>query len=1228
MTRRLIAVLAVVGLCVPAFAQPAPGECVDNGAFTTNGWDVQGGQVNMGGATLFVDYFFFPAGYNDFVDVNNDCISGFDALQFPPVDQLATEYSGAPISTWWAFNYRSVGSVNGFNEFVDNQLCGTLPTSPPSEEGIFNRFSYASDGIAVPGGANDSGTPFEQCEIQGAFLDVFGSWGVNSGAGVDARWDNRPLADGYGFSPYASSTGYSSQLKGLDRDCSTDGLNFNADLGQTPDEFTLYSLGAGWVPVALLANRGTGLENIKFTEAHHLWTTGRMPNGENFAAGTRDVGSGTRNAAMNSLGIDVSFGRGDSRGDKQSSEDTDVQGWQPNHLQVTNRGGSSRMEGTVQNRRNAVGYTGVSGGSRAAKDATDGKYEILNVWKDTECQVVDSYVRPDIDTILDNCDPCTGYQISGTGSFVVRGNINTNRDPGMECGVWECVGGTNDGDPCVNNTECPGGACVNIGSGLACTSNMHCEVGETCEVVSRCVSTDGISSCSGDFCYEDSDCPMGEFCLPVDGDAKWAAPINGEVVANQAVADYLINMFDSIDAFAGDVEADENNNMPGQQLALSFFLPAGIDCQHSLTDGTAYSGTTPLNQPLQDFVRLNHPMCNQGAGCETPAEYPTPDYGSANTANRSPKRQVRTASGLYSDGSTADFVYWCNGWVTLPDGDDLSRHNRLAADFGMPKLTRDVSDAGEFVQAVYFPREWQKKGIATGTGAGFDLGEMTCDNVVPEVVGDLNGNGSLDKEDLRYFMDGHAMTTGRQGEHLDRRAGAIAIDEAIASTGICNGGANDGLPCLADAECEPGGTCDDAGLPYPWADSRWRLWTPGDLSGLPLSAVSPTFDMTPRPIADFLATGAAYEDGDFRGDVAGRVGPCENTTLPTTCQKYECSVSGLPCEIDLDCEHWTGETCVMTGSGDVCTDGADCELDEFCGAPRCECGTADCDPIETFPTPGAEPTGWDGVVDAKDIDYVCKSVNLDWATVDDAIQMDLSCDMDGNLTVNYDDVTELVTVILDTQIGDLDLNGVKDGSDLTTLQGNLGMPGGWADGDLTCDGFVDFCDESAYNGIFYGTSAVESCKDHNGSRLCLDLTAGGIEPRDGGVTELDVTLNDGTDYGITGADVVVDSGAYAGTVTVSGPVGNVLTLGFSPELADGVHTVELPCGLSFCVRALKGDVDQNGLVSTADSSAVKALFGQPASASPAADLDLSGTVTTADSSAIKALFGGNVGSCN
>ncbi len=108
-------------------------------------------------------------------------------------------------------------------------------------------------------------------------------------------------------------------------------------------------------------------------------------------------------------------------------------------------------------------------------------------------------------------------------------------------------------------------------------------------------------------------------------------------------------------------------------------------------------------------------------------------------------------------------------------------------------------------------------------------------------------------------------------------------------------------------------------------------------------------------------------------------------------------------------------------------------------------------------TRGFAPSGADGTVDEHDINYVCANFGA-FLDLGAASTIDLSCDMNGDLIVEYEDVRVLVTEILKTQIGDVNLDGVFDTSDVLTILQNDGLAGGWGDGDVNCDGMVDDAD--------------------------------------------------------------------------------------------------------------------------------------------------------------------------
>jgi len=1047
-------------------------DCTNNGAGVfpnpdnVHNFTVTGGQVSGAGATLFINFFLAPASTNDWIDVDNDGKAGFFPT-FPFVDQLATQFTPSQnLSAHWLFQYRSVGSVNGFNEFVENQTCHAKRTSIPSEAGQFNGFTYAKNGVRQWAGPfdNPSGTPLEPCEIEFAFLDVPSVWAAQVPG--TPEWSRKPTGAGYGLNPILSSTEYLSNLLTLSRDCGTcsgDGRPCTGDrncngtcngngidycltatdcaggapcvgastcaptsissLNQnfaTPDADTVYDLFAAWVPVVYVANRGTGLQSIKYTDAQYMMVTGRMPNGENLVGATRAVGSGTRNAIMNSSGIDTSWGRGDNVGNEVAVTTQFNLG--PG-TQATNAEGSSGVEQSVEMRRLAFGYTGLGGSSRAVGDATAGKFEILNICKDADGSDGDTlpdcdcdspptnYVRPSIGSVLDNCDSCTGYTIGGQGSFVVRGDPNANRDPmdpnfdpttplldnqevanyinNIFDSIVSFTGSTFAGE-CFASETCSVKQCSGAPANTACTGTSQgtCPAGQTCNFI-NCVTDADCSAISAGTCDVprlcNNDTPCTTKTCSETGLVCSTDPDCPNV--SQTCASGLCNIdgqtcIDDLDC-AAIVQTCRNDfcksklNMPGQFLATTFFLPNGIDCTQRLDDGVAFDPNSGLNQTLQDFIRANNGL---GIGADTPA------FGSVNIAGRVPKRNGLTGGAKYSDGSTSgSYTYWdgTNFITNFAAGQKLSKRNQVTGDFNEDFL-RDVNDAAELVKACYGPRAWQQtaRGIGNGTTA-FDKGNQTLDNGIPEVMGDFDGDGNFNKEDLRYFADGLAITGGQ----LDRKSGAVAIDTAIANLG----------------------------QPIPWADPLQTLHLP------PAGQPNEPTQLTPKDVNDgvapFLKTGKTYQLGDFRGDVAGGG--------PQTCISGRCSVTYDLCTVDADC-------------------------------PR------------TPPTAGAQPMGWDGFVDDRDIDYCCRMAQFgDWANLDDAVFTDLSCDMDGDRDIDADDTTELVEVILETTVGDVDLDGHVDGDDraiaeATIAAGAGGCKGdascGWADGDMNCDGIVNDAD--------------------------------------------------------------------------------------------------------------------------------------------------------------------------
>ncbi|MFA5293322.1 MAG: dockerin type I domain-containing protein [Phycisphaerae bacterium] len=797
-------------------------------------------QVNISGATLFADFFTAPASTNDYIDVDGDGLYGF--MKYSPyVDQLAATYTTSGWSSYWSVAYRGVGSGNGLSDLVnwynaDPELFTDLTV--PADYGYINRIMWAQLGVLQPGIADyyqPGGCPVDPCNIDIAVMDVPTTWFVYTGADTDAQWDKTPAQAGYGRNPLKCwDTTQSNKLKSLGS------LNTNTT---SPDVQTVFDTEIAWVPIAIVANQGVGLPsgNINAEQVQYLNVTGRMPSGENLAVATRDSGSGTRNGAMNTLGVDPSWGRGDNVGKKFDVESETKLG--KDH-KYTNCGGSGVLEKAVETRRLGIGYTGLCGSSRARGDVYGGKYEVCSV-KNLGGLV---YLRPTLDNILDNGDPNSGWRIGGNETFATVGSPESGAAYPM--------------------------------------SNPH-------------------------------------------------------------AAAYINNITESIADFVDSNGLSANYNMPGEYMAYNYFLVASIDEMPSPLNPTYFGPNAKLNQTLQDFVR--------GSTHELTLT-PIPAFGAVKPSGLAPSRTVLIGGATYSDGRTSSYVD--NGGNTVNAGIELSERNKVAGDFNYistEKHKRNMNDIAKLIEAVKNPRAFEQN-----VNHGGYYGGQTGDYVVPEIIGDFDGNGNFDTNDVRYFADGLAIdpATG----NLDRSGGFAQVDYADKATGG---------------------------------------------SGNYFGTV--------------LATGGVYEpnSGWSKADIAG----ADVNAVDTNDMKV---------------------------------------------------------------TPGANPIAADGIINAKDIDWIynvlrggikaaalgqtpsinlnVRGIVLNWSNLNDASWMDLSCDMNGDLTVDGQDIDIVVMDILGTNYGDVNLDGKIDADDRDIIITNIGTNygKGWADGDINGDGFVTSEDLNMY----------------------------------------------------------------------------------------------------------------------------------------------------------------------
>ena len=853
--------------------------------------------INISGATLLENFLNRPASAHDFIDVNNDGLAGrFNNGATLTVQALAPQiappgWNSDPLYIW-SSQYRVVGSVNGFNELIQygkvfvtegesdpnrriaatgsagatlafynsiRYIDGNLTNNPltgPSNAGNPGAAPVTSNTTTLAALYQPSPTPAGGgIRIDISPLDVATTWATQGSSGTPSSI-RTPLEAGYGRNPVVSvnktggvsGAGRSSLLSTLVRQDPPRSIGGAANLFDgnpaNANSDTIFDTPFAFAPIAAITSYGTGYSQAKMTEVNHLFITGRMNNGENIMAITRDVGSGTRNAFNNTQGIDPSFGNGENIGAQNNTATNDNLG--PNFL-PSNKGGNSAMERAVRNHRLAIGYAGAERGVQGSAPGTwlaGNRVEILAIRPDTyPGGVAAPYSRPFIDDVLylDNNGNTTpvveGYPVGGPAVFATYG------DPRNQADIGGDVGNTN---------------------------------------------------------------PR---------------------VANPAAAAYLNNITRSIAAYINDPNATSAIFMPGELAATVFILTSAQPYLHGALVPTNMVANPSFNNDLRTAIRTVSVLNNAR-------------FLQFNPTNVGGGVPVRATGTVYSDGVLNGASFINEGGTTVSYSGNLTLRNLIAGDFDGNGL-RNVADTNEMLKAF----RQRQVGEATfnwnpATGTSSIAGAPGNDAII-EVLGDFNGDGNFNAEDVRYFADGLAMTAigGPAGGQLDRKAGFIAVD------------------------------------------TNWAT----------LTGNTNFFGTT-------KATGSIYAAGDSRGDVANGVGNI----------------------------------------------------------------TPGFSPIGATGGPGATITDAN-VINASDIDYVTKQFlrnpnvtdgALNWNATAEAFGGDLSADITGDLVIDQADVAELVSGILGTIFGDVNLDGVRNDADCTIATANLGTAGGWARGDVDGDGQI------------------------------------------------------------------------------------------------------------------------------------------------------------------------------
>ena len=350
------------------------------------------------------------------------------------------------------------------------------------------------------------------------------------------------------------------------------------------------------------------------------------------------------------------------------------------------------------------------------------------------------------------------------------------------------------------------------------------------------------------------------------------------------------------------------------------------------------------------------------------------------------------------------------------------------------------------------------------------------------------------------------------------------------------------------------------------------------------------------------------------------------------------------CDAVLDCQAGTSINCKdgVACTVDSCNEETDlCDNvpdDAFCDDGLWCTGDHICDPDLNCVSDGWPPCK-DGVkctLDNCDEDtHTCDNVPVD-ALCDDGLWCTgvETCDAQFSCLVDVPPCSDGVSCTVDNcDEGSHECDNAPD--DTLCDDGVFCNGAEWCDAVSDCQPGSDpclagqSCDEGG--GQCFGAEGVLSCRDHAAAgRLCLDLgTNGGIDPRAGGIDELEIEVTDAS--GFTGGVTVicVYAGEMSASVSGTSVNGNTVTVSFSPALPDeDACTIELDCGGSVCVRGLEGDLNLSGETNTVDASQLRIRFGQDAAtAGPQWDFNVSGLVTTMDYSQVKVRFGNMAPEC-
>jgi hypothetical protein len=233
------------------------------------------------------------------------------------------------------YQYHETGSINGVLATVKggglflgggNPFGNELAPEEPSQSAPRWRMGWSqvnSTQYIIDGNGNTSTNPggysaYAPPNVRIGWTDVrsFQAFAADDLAG-GASPDRRPRDISGGA---LDNSQYGVGRKAYNLAAGDNGTNFQAlanrtviagETGGDPNTSFIRNETLAIVPFAVVANPGTGVAKLEENDVRWLNGAGRLPNGANFNAVTREIGSGTRNQGDNNFNIDPSWGGGE-----------------------------------------------------------------------------------------------------------------------------------------------------------------------------------------------------------------------------------------------------------------------------------------------------------------------------------------------------------------------------------------------------------------------------------------------------------------------------------------------------------------------------------------------------------------------------------------------------------------------------------------------------------------------------------------------------------------------------------------------------------------------------------------------------------------------------------------------------------------------------------------------------------------------------------------------------